>query len=85
MFFLSYDEMEHYFPNKADRCTSLTPTARTQLNASKPIRYWLRTNGEYRVNAMFVYATSGTIHKFGSDVGHDTIGYRPAMWISIGG
>ena len=85
VFFLSYDEMEHYFPNKADRCTSLTPTARTQLNASKPIRYWLRTNGEYRVNAMFVYATSGTIHKFGSDVGHDTIGYRPAMWISIGG
>ena len=85
VFFLSNKEINEYWPDKADRKTSLTPVARTQLDSGKPIRYWLRTNGEYRVNAMFVYATSGSVYQFGSDVGHDTIGYRPAMWITIGG
>ena len=84
VFFLSLDELLTYFPDKASRAAKMTKTAKSQLSKGKPEYWWLRTNGKYRVNAMMVYA-SGGYSEYGNDVGHDDVGYRPAMWISIGG
>lgn len=67
VFFLSYDEALTYMPTKADR----------DINCN----WWLRTPGQYRVNAMYVDDT-GAIRNHGSDVGHK-LNYRPAMWIKI--
>ncbi|MBQ3080191.1 MAG: hypothetical protein IJC48_09390 [Clostridia bacterium] len=85
VFFLSYEEILEYWPENEMRKSSLTPQARSELPDRKPIRYWLRTNGEYRCNAMHVRGDNGAISTYGDDVGHATVGYRPAMWITIGG
>lgn len=69
VFFLSYDEVNRYLPTAADRKLG--------------IDWWLRSPGKYRVNAMYVYA-NGNISTSGSDVGHNNVYYRPAMWIKIG-
>ena len=34
---------------------------------------------------MYVMGSSGTLSTSGSDVGHKSVGYRPCMWIRIGG
>lgn len=83
-FFLSYDEMNAYMPGKSDRICSLTKAAKAEIG-SKPAYWWLRTPGKFRVNAIYVYGANGSVSVYGSDVGHSNLGYRPAMWITIGG
>ena len=46
--------------------------------------WWLRTPGQFLCNAIYVLQ-NGVISTYGSDVGHHNLGYRPAMWITIGG
>lgn len=88
VFFLSYDELNQYLPDIASRKTANTPVAQSQLGSGKPVYWWLRTRGGTHVNAACVFASGGSEGKVwmsGSDVGHDTLGYRPAMWIKVGG
>lgn len=84
IFFLSLDELLTYLPEERDRKCKMTKSALKEIG-SKPQYYWLRNNGKWRCNAMYVYADSGKHSTYGSDVGHSDLGYRPAMWISIGG
>ena len=83
VFFLSYDEIRKYLPEKSDRKASLTAVAKKERSATSDAYYWLRSPGIYRVNAMYVNAETGSISTYGSDVGHSGGGYRPAMWIRI--
>ncbi len=88
VFFLSYDELVKYLPDINARKTANTAVAQAQLGSGKPVYWWLRTRGGTHVNAACVYASGGSDGKVwmsGSDVGHDTLGYRPAMWITVGG
>ena len=85
VFFLSYQELVKYMPDENTRKASNTPVAQSQLGSGKPVYWWLRTRGGYTVNAACVYASTGKVWMSGSDVGHDTLGYRPAMWITVGG
>lgn len=85
VFFLSYEELTAYMPDKEDRKAENTPVAQSELGRGKPIYWWLRTRGGTNVNAACVYGSSGGVWMSGSDVGHDTLGYRPAMWITVGG
>lgn len=84
-FFLSYNEMNTYMPNKNDRICSFTKVAKAEIASGKPALWWLRTPGKFRVNAIYVYGSNGSVSVYGSDVGHSDLGYRPAMWITIGG
>ena len=85
VFFLSYKEVLAYMPTENDRKAVNTATALKELGSGKPVYWWLRSPGQFRVNAMYVYAGTGKISVHGSDVGHSALGYRPAMWITIGG
>ena len=88
VFFLSYDEVVTYLPDKNSRKTANTPVAASQLPKGKPVYWWLRSRGGTNVNAALVYASGvydGNIYSSGTDVGHDNEGYRPAMWITVGG
>lgn len=87
VFFLSHDELVTYLPTNEDRIAQFTTYA-----GNIPVEYggpgvfwWLRTPGRGRYNAMYIYGASGVIDVYGSDVGHNMVGYRPAMWITIGG
>ena len=87
VFFLSLDEITTYLPTEKDRKATFTTYC-----ANLPVEYgerdpyyWLRTPGKFGVNAMYVLAERGSIEYYGSDVGHSMVGYRPAMWITIGG
>ncbi len=91
IFFLSADEVRKYLPDKADRKAVPTAYAISQDSRIKNTKcWWLRDSGKYTdsarlcVNAMYV-SGSGAIWTDGSDVGHSDVGYRPAMWITIGG
>ena len=81
IYFLSYSELQRYMPNKADRNASMTPVAKKESKNNTGNFWWLRTPGKYRVNAMYVLGSAGTVSTSGSDVGHDCVGYRPVMWI----
>ena len=84
VFFLSYDEVLKYMPNRSDRTASFTAKARSENSSSeKSPNWWLRSPGKYRVNAMYVSGRTGSISVSGSDVGHSDVGYRPAMWITF--
>ncbi|MBR4236016.1 MAG: hypothetical protein IKR85_08140 [Clostridia bacterium] len=85
VFFLSYDEVRKYMPNKADRVSSQTRAARHANSENDSNFWWLRSPGRWRVNAMYVYGNSGSISLFGADVGHSNVGCRPCMWLKIGG
>lgn len=88
VFFLSYNELNRYLPDINSRKTANTPVAQAQLGSGKPVYWWLRTRGGTHVNAACVFASgssNGKVWMSGSDVGHDTLGYRPAMWITVGG
>lgn len=88
VFFLSYEELITYMPDIESRKTQNTPVAASQLPKGKPVYWWLRTRGGSNVNAAVVYASgtyNGKVWMSGTDVGHDNEGYRPAMWISVGG
>lgn len=88
VFFLSYEELVTYLPDISDRQTKNTDVAASQLGKKKPTYWWLRTRGGNNVNAACVYGSgtsAGKVWMSGSDVGHDCVGYRPAMWIKTGG
>lgn len=80
VFFLSYSELTSYLPAKADRKCKGAPGS----GVSGTYNWWLRTPGKYRVNAMYVIGSDGGVSTSGSDVGHSSVGYRPAMWIKVG-
>ena len=91
IFFLSAAEVREYLPENADRKAVPTAYAISQNSRIKNTKcWWLRDSGKYTdspryvVNAMHVSGT-GVISTAGSDVGHSDVGYRPAMWITIGG
>lgn len=87
VFFLSYDEFRTYFKTMDDARCLPTPAAKAAHKEMKKTTYcywWLRSPGEFRCNAMYIHP-SGKLSTYGSDVGHDSLGYRPAMWITIGG
>lgn len=87
VFFLSSEELDAYLPEIEDRIAKLTTYADNiplEYGERDPY-YWLRTPGVCRINAMYVLAEYGVVTAYGSDVGHNMLGYRPAMWITIGG
>lgn len=84
IFFLSHSEVEKYFPSVSDKLLEPTPAA---VEAGAYVKnnqcfWWLRTPGKYQCNAEYVF-TGGSIYAYGSDVGHDNVCARPAMWINI--
>ncbi|MBQ4618866.1 MAG: leucine-rich repeat protein [Clostridia bacterium] len=88
VFFLSYDELTKYLPDAEARKTANTTVASGELGKGKPVYWWLRTRGVNNVNVSVVYASgtyNGKVWMTGTDVGHDNVGYRPAMWITVGG
>ncbi|MBE6922379.1 MAG: hypothetical protein E7465_04260 [Ruminococcaceae bacterium] len=87
VFFLSYDELKTYLPTDADRIATFTTYAGNLPveYGGRDAYYWLRTPGIFRINAMYVVADYGAATFYGSDVGHNMVGYRPAMWITVGG
>ena len=87
VFFLSYEELDAYLPTRDDRKAS-----HTEYSYNQPIEYgdrdpyyWLRSPGQNRIDAMYVWADYGILDYLGADVGHNILGYRPAMWITVGG
>lgn len=87
IFFLSYEEATKYFKNNDESRCMPTPAAKAshkEMKKSYNCYWWLRTPGEFRCNAMYI-GPNGRLSTYGSDVGHDSLGYRPAMWITIGG
>lgn len=87
VFFLSYDEFKAYFKTLDEaRCqpTIAAKNSHKEMKKTYNCYWWLRSPGEYRCNAMYVHP-NGKLSVYGSDVGHDSLGYRPAMWITIGG
>lgn len=87
VFFLSLDEVLEYLPTNESRKALRTKVANSEavhpLNGTYCL-WWLRTPGKFLCNAIYVYQ-GGVISTYGSDVGHHNLGYRPAMWITIGG
>ncbi len=87
IFFLSYDEFNTYFITReeARRLPTAACKAAHKNMCENNNCYWLlRSPGEFRCNAMYIHL-NGKLSIYGSDVGHDSLGYRPAMWITIGG
>lgn len=87
VFFLSFEEFEKYLPTKQDRKASYTTYSYNQPieYGTKDPCYWLRSPGHNRISAMMVWAKYGVLDYLGSDVGHNTLCYRPSMWITVGG
>lgn len=86
VFFLSYPEVLAYMPTDASRKTTQTTVARYEGKHVNDGNYWwLRTPGNWPYQAMMVYGSNGRISMSGADVGHSQIGYRPCIWIKIGG
>ena len=87
VFFLSCEEIMTYLPTPEDRIAYFTTYADNLPveYGGRDVYYWLRTPGVYRINAMYVVGEYGSVTYYGSDVGHNMVGYRPAMWITIGG
>lgn len=87
VFFLSFEEVEEYLPTKEDRKASYTTYSYNQPieYGSKDPCYWLRSPGHNRISAMIIWAKYGALDYLGSDVGHNILCYRPAMWITVGG
>ena len=87
VFFLSFEEVEEFLPTKQDRKAYFTTYSHNQpleYGTNTPV-YWLRSPGHNRISAMIVWAEYGGLDYLGSDVGHNNVCYRPAMWITIGG
>ena len=87
VFFLSYEEADAYMPTREDRKTSLTTFAYNipLQYGTNDSYYWLRSPGENLFSAMIIWGGGGVIAHTGADVGHNNVGYRPAMWITVGG
>ena len=87
VFFLSLEEMDAYLPTSEDRKAALTTHAyNIPLEyGTNDSYYWMRGTGENLFSALMVWGRGGVIAYNGADVGHNNIGYRPAMWITVGG
>ena len=87
VFFLSFEEMEAYMPTNEERKGYHTTYAYNQPVAygDKDPYYWLRSPGHNRISAIYVWGKYGVLDYAGGDVGHNILGYRPAMWITVGG
>ena len=87
VFFLSYEEADAYLPTREDRKASLTTFAyRIPLQyGTNDSFYWLRGPGKNLFSALMIWGGGGIIAYTGVDVGHNNVGYRPAMWITVGG
>ena len=85
VFFLSYSELIRYMPTAASRKASMTSMAVRESDENIGKYWWLRTSGAERWFAMHVQGSNGHISYFGSDVGHDNVGYRPCIRITVGG
>ena len=85
VFFLSYEELEKYMPTADSRKCTQTKAALAEGKNNNSSYWWLRTPGQFRVNAAIVYGSNGHTTLYGTDVGHGQVGYRPAIWITIGG
>lgn len=85
VFFLSYEELNKYMKTADSRKCTQTAAAKAEGKKNDSSYWWLRTPGQFRVNAVIVYGSNGHVTTYGTDVGHDQIGYRPCVWISIGG
>ena len=87
VFFLSHEELDAYLPTNEDRMANYSTYAENiPLEYGTPgLYYWLRTPGRGRYNAMYVHGGAGVADTYGADVGHNNVGYRPAMWITVGG
>jgi len=75
-------------PDSSDRKTANTQAAKNQLGSNTSVYWWLRTRGKYNCNMVCMYASGtydGKVWLSGTDAGHDNVGYRPAMWITVGG
>ena len=85
VFFLSYNEANAYMPGSGNalRKTTQTTVAKNENKSNTGSVWWLRSPGKYRVNAMYITGTGGSLSTYGSDVGHNDMGYRPAMWVKI--
>ena len=87
VFFISYEEFNKYFTSREEAKGTPTESAKyahKEMRSNPTCYWWLRTPGEFRCNAMYIHP-NGRVSTYGSDVGHDSLGYRPAMWITIGG
>ncbi len=87
IFFLSYEEVNTYMPTREERMATVTDYAfnRPIAYGENAPYYWLRSPGKYQTNGMYIWGDSGYLDYYGSDVGHNILGYRPAMWITVGG
>ncbi|MBQ3080320.1 MAG: leucine-rich repeat protein [Clostridia bacterium] len=85
VFFLSYSEMMRYMPTAASRKASMTTMAVRESGDNSGKYWWLRTSGAKQWFAMYIYGSNGYISHYGSDVGHDNLGYRPCIRIRVGG
>ena len=85
VFFLSWDELKKYMPTADSRKCIQTQAAINEKRDNQGNCWWLRSPGQFRINAMIVYGASGHATTYGTDVGHSNVGYRPCVWISIGG
>ena len=87
VFFLNFEELDAYLPTREDRKASLTTHAyNIPLEyGTNDSYYWMRGSGENLFSALMVWGGGGIIAYNGADVGHNNVGYRPAMWITIGG
>ncbi len=85
VFFLSAPEVYEYLPTNDSRKCIQTQAAINERRNNQGNVWWLRSPGQFRVNAMIVYGSSGRCTTYGTDVGHSNVGYRPCVWIEIGG
>ncbi len=85
VFFLSYSEMMRFMPTAASRKASMTTMAARESSDNIGRYWWLRTSGAKQWFAMHIQGTDGYISHYGSDVGHDNVGYRPCIRIRVGG
>ena len=74
-------------PTREDRKTSLTTFAHNipLEYGTNDSYYWMRSPGENSFSAMIIWGGGGIMTYTGNDVGHNNVGYRPSMWISVGG
>ncbi len=85
VFFLSYSEMIQYMPTAASRKVTMTTMAMRESGDNIGKYWWLRTSGAHQWFAMHIQGSDGNISYYGSDVGHDNVGYRPCIRIRVGG
>jgi len=88
VYLLNNEEMEHYFPVRADRLAFPTPYCITRgcyvSDDTGVTWYWLRSPGDRPVDASGV-RSDGRISGYGSrDVNRPSGTIRPCIWIALG-